>query len=209
MSTKSSYRTWSREWLGNIIVSGLLILATVAYGNEPRENSDLVGDFESSLDAIVSLVQSSDADHALLAQHIDFPAITRGVLAEHGKQLSPAQVARFQGVFEQSMFTLLQSATKAVGDFEIEVTQTKISEKHQDRGQAYADILPERGKAISIIASMSQQAAGWKVRNLIVDGVNLGLTYRNQFDQLMQQHAGNAEQAIDAWAASTTAPPDS
>ena len=39
-----------------------------------------------------------------------------------------------------------------------------------------------------------------RVRNLILEGLNLGLTYRNQFDELMQANGNNVDKAIDAWA---------
>jgi phospholipid transport system substrate-binding protein len=41
----------------------------------------------------------------------------------------------------------------------------------------------------------------WRVRNVIVDGVNLGLTYRNQFASAMQSGdaRGDIDAVIDEW----------
>lgn len=39
---------------------------------------------------------------------------------------------------------------------------------------------------------------GWEVRNIIADGVSLGLTYRSQFDDLMSRHQ-DIDQVIKAW----------
>lgn len=180
------------------IQAGLLILATLCAS--PVAWADMAGDFEASLTAIIDVVRAPEPDEAELARHIDFAAITRGVLGKHGKTLSEEQRTRFQAEFEKSMFALLRSATAAAGDFDIKVTQTKISEKRSTAGQAYANVIQQNGQKIAVIASVAQQADGWKVRNLIFDGVNLGLTYRNQFDELMNRHNGNADQAIDAWA---------
>jgi len=41
--------------------------------------------------------------------------------------------------------------------------------------------------------------ASWKIRNLIVDGVNVGLTYRNQFKSAMETEDGNLERVIEIW----------
>ena len=36
----------------------------------------------------------------------------------------------------------------------------------------------------------------WKVRNLILNGINLGLTFRNQFASTVEAHHGNLDKAI-------------
>jgi phospholipid transport system substrate-binding protein len=45
-------------------------------------------------------------------------------------------------------------------------------------------------------------SGGWRMRNIIVNGVNMGLTYRNQFASAAQnpEYGGNLDQIIDAWA---------
>ena len=40
---------------------------------------------------------------------------------------------------------------------------------------------------------------GWKIKNVIVSGVNLGLTYRNQFKQSMLDNENNIDLVINAW----------
>ena len=43
-----------------------------------------------------------------------------------------------------------------------------------------------------------QQAAGWRVENVVVAGINLGLTLRNQFAELVKT-TGSVQGAINAW----------
>lgn len=181
----------------------LCILVTTLTASQVQADDELATDFATSLNAIISAVRTPDTSASALAPHIDFAAITRGVLGKNRNALNEQQTERFQGEFETSMITLLRTATQATGEFDIEVTQTRISEKNNARGQAYADVVPQNGKKIPIIASVAKGAGGWKVRNLIFDGVNLGLTYRNQFDQLLQTHNGDVDLTIDAWAANT------
>ena len=157
--------------------------------------------FEANISAIIHASQADSSDaQSTLAQYIDFPSITRGVLGKHRDQLSGAQNTRFQAEFEKSMVTLLGVATQAAGAFTTHITQTKLSPKNSNRGQTYAEIKTDKGQVISLIASVAKSDERWLVRNLIFDGVNLGLTYRNQFDQLMQKHNGDAEAAINEWA---------
>ena len=122
------------------------------------------------------------------------------MLGKHQTQLSESQNKRFQAEFEKSMVTLLSVATRAAGDFTTNITQTKLSPKNSNRGQAYAEIKTDKGQVITLIASIAKSDQHWLVRNLIFDGVNLGLTYRNQFAQLMQKHNDDPEAAITEWA---------
>jgi phospholipid transport system substrate-binding protein len=41
----------------------------------------------------------------------------------------------------------------------------------------------------------------WRVRNIIVNGVNMGLTYRNQFAGAMKDpvNGGSLDKVIDGW----------
>ena len=167
-------------------------------------DSDLAAEFKSKLDTIIAAVATPQAG-TVLAQNIDYAAITRGVLGKHRDSLSGDQTRRFQGEFEKSMADLLKAATKAAGEYQSTVTRTRVSDKNPNRVQAYADIRMESGQTIEIIASMARNDDGWKVRNLIFDGVNLGLTYRNQFDQLMREASNDADQAIARWGQTTEA----
>ena len=159
---------------------------------------NLAIEFKSTLDAIVAAAATPDGS-SILAEHIDYAAVTRGVIGRHRELLNQEQTSAFQRVFEQSMADLLRSATEAAGKFTSDITKTRISDKNPNRAQAVADIRMENGQVLQIVASMARDDSGWKVRNLIFDGVNLGLTYRNQFSQLMRETENDADSAIARW----------
>ncbi len=47
----------------------------------------------------------------------------------------------------------------------------------------------------------------WLVTNVVVEGVNLGATYRNQFADLVEKHGGDVDYVVDNWV-SLMAPAD-
>jgi len=47
--------------------------------------------------------------------------------------------------------------------------------------------------------SIAADSVKWQVRNLIFSGVNLGLTYRNQFSELIRTRDGNIDAVIKDW----------
>ena len=40
----------------------------------------------------------------------------------------------------------------------------------------------------------------WKVRNVIVNGINIGKLFRDQFADAMQRNGNNLDKTIDGWA---------
>ena len=39
----------------------------------------------------------------------------------------------------------------------------------------------------------------WKLRNMVVESINLGKIYRNQFDNAYQVYGGDIDRVIDNW----------
>jgi len=58
-------------------------------------------------------------------------------------------------------------------------------------------------KSFKLTYSMAKKESQWQVRNIIVDGINMGLTYRSQFDSMMISNANNIDVVIDTWGSST------
>jgi len=42
----------------------------------------------------------------------------------------------------------------------------------------------------------------WKIINIVVNGINLGLTFRSQFYSLMEKNNNHISTVIDKWIAS-------
>ena len=42
----------------------------------------------------------------------------------------------------------------------------------------------------------------WKLINIVINGVNLGLTFRNQFYSLMEKEENNLDVVIERWVTS-------
>jgi phospholipid transport system substrate-binding protein len=53
---------------------------------------------------------------------------------------------------------------------------------------------------IDIIYTMFQTPEGdWKLKNVIINGINLGLTFRNQFSESMQTNRNDIDKVISTW----------
>lgn len=181
-----------------VVLGALVLLNPVTRGAE--EDAALTQQMQLQMEAILHAAGQPAAEGVNLSldKSIDFAAITRGVLGKHRKSLSEEQIASFQTEFKKSMTSLLRAAVKGAGEYKVTVTRTE--KKRPDRAQAFAEVVTESQQKIELAASIALKDGDWKVRNLIFEGINLGLSYRSQFDELMKANDGDPEKAIIAWA---------
>ena len=133
-----------------------------------------------------------------VASVIDLKAITRGVLGKHGKTMSEEQKSLFQTQFEHSISALLAFALKGASTYDVTVESVRISPKRDDRAQVLGVLTTPQGDRFELLSSVAKGESGWLVRNLIVNGINLGITYRNQFAELVTKH-DSIDLAIGEW----------
>ena len=61
-------------------------------------------------------------------------------------------------------------------------------------------IYGERAKPYEVIYTLRRDAQGdWKLRNVIIEGLNLGRIYQNQFRTAVATYDGDIEKVIDNW----------
>lgn len=132
----------------------------------------------------VSVSALADELLSILETVVDFDSIARGVMGKYGRTASDAQIEEFATVFREIRVLDMP------GDFD-PATAEKASVGMQ---ATTAD-----GESFSLSYSMRRNAKGnWVVRNIVVDGINLGLTYMNQFDGAMSRH-GSIDKVIAQW----------
>ena len=64
-------------------------------------------------------------------------------------------------------------------------------------------IYGDRQQPYEIQYSLRKDSRGqWKLRNMVVESINLGKIYRNQFDSAVEVYEGDIDKVIDNWSAS-------
>ena len=53
-----------------------------------------------------------------------------------------------------------------------------------------------KGEKIPVSFQLSDQGSQWKIRNINVSGIDLGLQFRNQFAANVKRNGGNIDKAI-------------
>lgn len=135
-----------------------------------------------------------------LGDMVDFKRITRLVMDRHFANASTEQRYRFLDVFRESLIATYSSGLTLYDGQNITVLPGQEGDVMGDRARVQTEIRTNEGKVIPVYFSLYRDSDGnWLVENVIVNGLNMGKTFRSQFDQAMQQYNGNIDQVIANW----------
>ena len=140
---------------------------------------------------------------ALLSQVVDFDSFARSVMGPHSRDASEAQLERFSETFKWGLVRTYALALTEFNDGEVVVVPPDRPPRNPKRQTVKMEIRTSAGEVYPVLYSVTQEDDGsWVIRNLIVNGVNMGLTYRNQFNSAMNdpKYGGKLDAVIDAWA---------
>ncbi len=127
---------------------------------------------------------------------IAFDDVARGVMGRYAHRASPQELQAFTRVFRES---LVQFYSRAVQSFNIQnLALEKVDEvpaalmaqykAGKSRSVPVNILIRSRAQSYQLSYSMMEQNNRWMVRNIIVEGINLGLQLRNQYQDAMNRY---------------------
>lgn len=149
--------------------------------------------FADNLDELKALVNDSLDDVA------DFRYIGASVMGSYFRNATPEQRSRFANVFRQ---TLIDTYTRGLVTFdydELRVLDNQRGQRYDDQASVDMEIVANNGQVYPVSYSLRLSDGEWRVVNVIVNGINLGLTFRNQFDQAMRENNRDYDAVIRGW----------
>ncbi len=150
--------------------------------------------YANNLDELKALVNDSLDDIA------DFRYIGASVMGSYFRNATPEQRSRFADVFRQ---TLIDTYTRGLVTFdydELRVLSQQRAQRHEDQASVDMEVVANNGQVYPVSYSLRLSDGQWRVVNVIVNGINLGLTFRNQFDQAMRDNNRDYDAVIRGWA---------
>lgn len=200
------------QWLRGVglalsLVSGLAFGSVqVAGPTGPRE---LVVDVVASMKTVVrSYDQAADPDGTRLAADmrkilepvVDFEFIARVVMGDAGKTASPAQVSRFEQIFREGMVATYAKGISSYLEAEMSVLPLAPEAEGQNRVAVRQEVKTSSGTQVVDYTMAKNRSTGqWKLINVVLNGINLGKTFRSQFAQSLKQYEGDLDRVIEFW----------
>jgi len=88
---------------------------------------------------------------------------------------------------------------KADGE-RIELNRINTADDGDDRASVNQTITDKKNQNYLVQYSLHKVKDGsWMIANVVVEGVNLGQTYRSQFAEAVENHKGDVDYVVDNW----------
>ena len=123
---------------------------------------------------------------AKVLPHFDFERMTRLAVGRNWAQASDAQKQALVKEFRTLLVRTYSSSLSAYRNQTIEVKPAKMGAQDKDTTVRTA-VIQQGGPPIPIDYAMEKADSGWKVYDVIVDGVSLVTTYRSSFNEQIQK----------------------
>ncbi|MEZ0121930.1 MAG: phospholipid-binding protein MlaC [Candidatus Reddybacter sp.] len=137
----------------------------------------------------------------ILSKIVDFDWIALKVMGGYGKVASTEQKAQFAEAFRSG---LVETYGRGLLSYSSEKIVLLPAEEIGDRRKITVrqQIVGEEA-TYPLEYTMGLKNGQWKVINVIINGINLGKTFRGQFTQSSQKNDGDIDKVIASWDSGT------
>jgi phospholipid transport system substrate-binding protein len=197
-------------WKSTLAAVALGLLVSLAHGDAP----DPTATIKRATDQLITVINQGktyfDKDperyyksvREVLEPTVDFDKFAQGVMAVYYKRATPEQRQRFVETFKSGLIHTYAKALLDFGNEKIDVLPSDRPRTKPDRDNVKMEVHSNDGKVYPVLYSMLlSQDGSWRIYNIIINGINMGLTYRNQFASLIKAPDvnGNMDAAISRW----------
>lgn len=135
-----------------------------------------------------------------MQQYVDFRYMSARVMGgRYFRAATPVQRRQFADVFQT---TLVKTFGQGLINFdyrEFDLHIKKNETRFEDQDNVDLEVVATDGKRYPVTFTLRLHNNEWKVINLIVNGINLGLTFNSQFDRAMRENNRDFDKVIADW----------
>lgn len=140
-----------------------------------------------------------DALNGILGPVVDADGISRSIMTvKYSRQATPEQMTRFQENFKRSLIQFYGNALLEYDNQDIRVLPAK--QEDPERTSVGMEVKDSKGTVYPVSYTMVNIDGQWMLRNVIINGINIGKLFRDQFADAMQKNGNDLNKAIDGWA---------
>ena len=130
-----------------------------------------------------------------LDPYIDSQSFTRIVMGTYAtnQYSTAAQCAQFEKNFRE---TLIENYGTAFSKFSNQTYSVRPYKATNSKNPVVTIDFNNKGEKIPVAFQLVDKGSQWKIRNINVSGIDLGLQFRNQFAATVKRNGGNLDKAI-------------
>ena len=194
-------KTLRRSLLTLLAVFPLMAVAMPSAQQVVQQTTDnLLADLKANKAGYQSNPQAFyDALERILGPVVDSEGIAKGVMTvKFTRKATPEQIKRFEQEFKRSLMQFYGNALLEYDNQSIRVLPAKA--EGADRAIVGMEVRDSKGTVYPVSYTMVQLDGQWKLRNVIINGINVGKLFRDQFADSMQRNGNDLDRTIDGWA---------
>ena len=194
-----------RRGLLVIMAAALPLVANAAPGQSAH---DIVSDTTTRLLADLAANKEQykqdpskfyDALNTIVGPAVDVKSIANSIMTvKYSRKATPEQKERFEENFKRS---LMQFYGNALLEFKNQgITVGPAKDESGDRTSVDMIVKGDNGATYPLSYTLNKVGGEWKVRNVVVNGINIGKLFRDQFADAMQKNGNDLDKTINNWA---------
>ncbi|MHA3734833.1 MlaC/ttg2D family ABC transporter substrate-binding protein [Pseudomonas sp. Eth.TT006] len=130
---------------------------------------------------------------------VDAEGISKSIMTvKYSRKATPAQMQTFQENFKRGLFQFYGNALLEYNNQGITVDPAK--DESGDRTSVGMTVKGNNGAVYPVQYTLEKINGEWKLRNVIINGINIGKLFRDQFADAMQRNGNNLDKTINNWA---------
>ena len=129
---------------------------------------------------------------------VDVGLVSRLILSKAYKTATEEQILLFQTRTKKLLLDTYITALLEFEDYELE-TSRKIKENKNKTLEVEINFFSASDSFKAKFTLYKNKQGELKIINIIIDGINLGLTYRNQFQDNLKNENYDLDKAIETW----------
>ncbi|MFJ5299674.1 phospholipid-binding protein MlaC [Pseudomonas sp. NPDC088368] len=189
---------------------GLLVLlaALPLIANAAGSAHDLVQDTTNKMLADLSANKEKykqdpsafySALNTIVGPVVDAEGISKSIMTvKYSRNATPAQMQTFADNFKRGLFQFYGNALLEYNNQGIAVDPPK--DESGDRTSVGMTVKGTNGAVYPVQYTLEKVGGEWKLRNVIINGINIGKLFRDQFADAMQRNGNNLDKTINGWA---------
>jgi len=180
--------------------SGLTAAATDARTVVEQTTQELLGDLAANKELYrADPTAFYNAMDNILGDVVDADGISRSVMTvRYSRRATPEQMQRFQENFKRSLMRFYGNALLEYNNQGIRVLPDERTQG-DNRSEVRMEVTDQKGVIYPVSYTMVKINNQWRMRNVIINGINLGKLFRDQFAEAMQRNAQDLDRVIDTW----------
>lgn len=203
MYKPKAYKLSVRNWLVGIIccfAANVLHAAPDPFEAVQHANDALLSQLTESLPLYkTDPPEFYKAVDESLGPFVDFTGFSHGVMAKYYKRASEAQQNEFMVVFRKGLIETYSNALVGFDNQQVKVIQPTTPQKKPERPVITIQITGQDGSVYEVAYSLILIDEQWKLRNVVINGINIGLQFRSQFQASMSKNKNNLDVVIANW----------